>query len=700
LAVENQNPVAAPEMKPLCPEGQVPVAIQDPRYFHKGNPLIGPYAAPGPEHELPREFVKRNLLLTFDYVYGRGEGGSTQPNSRSAASPPVPPCMGVVWFGACYYYASAGEQPLSVDGGGMTLEIVSPLVDSGNSGGHSIGEIAAQSPGVAGGSLDDVEMGFSVSLSQWGDNNVHLIVYHWVDGAETCYNTCDWNQYSSTYFPGMDLSPLIGQQAYIGWVQYQGAWWAWFNGQWLGYINDSAWTNNFTKSTTIQWYGEVAVVNGIPPRTQMGNGQFPEMTTAASMSNLCGVDANAWVCDYDDYQSAFATQPSYYNILNNTSFGAVRYGGPGQTVGEIPIVAVTPSATNITTVQAIMVTVAISGGTGNPTPTGTVTLTSGSYTSPATTLANGGASIPIPAGSLAVGNDTLTVNYAPDVASAWTYNYASGTATISVSSVNAIVPAINFRASPNPILVQNAVTLTATVTSSAGTPTGSVTFSDSGTTLGTANLNGGVAALAISTLAVGSHSITAAYGGDGNFSSVSSTAVSETVEDFALTIGGSGSSQTAQPGGTATYTLLMSPSGGTTFPAAVTFSTSGAPTGFTATFSPSSLAAGGSATNVALTIQVSVTATLDKSRQPGRGLPLVALGILVLPFVAGIKRRGNGLRLALIVMIVALSTLTGCGGGGNGSSSGGSSQPQTYNITVTATSGTLSHSTTVTLTVE
>jgi hypothetical protein len=103
-------------------------------------------------------------------------------------------------------------------------------------------------------------------------------------------------------------------------------------------------------------------------------------------------------------------------------------------------------------------------------------------------------------------------------------------------------------------------------------------------------------------------------------------------------------------------------------------------------------------------IQVPLSAMLEKSRQPGKGLPMVALGILVLPFVAGIKRSSNGLRrLALIVMIVAgiggLSTLTGCGGGGGSSGSGGS-QPQTYNITVTATSGTLSHSTTVALTVQ
>src|ERR1700690_2218735 len=46
------------------------------------------------------------------------------------------------------------------------------------------------------------------------------------------------------------------------------------------------------------------------------------------------------------------------------------------------------------------------------------------------------------------------------------------------------------------------------------------------------SLTGGTATLTTSTLSVGSHSITAAYGGDGNFNSVSSTAAGETVEDF------------------------------------------------------------------------------------------------------------------------------------------------------------------------
>jgi hypothetical protein len=104
-----------------------------------------------------------------------------------------------------------------------------------------------------------------------------------------------------------------------------------------------------------------------------------------------------------------------------------------------PTVAVTPSASNITTAQPLTATVAVSGGTGNPTPTGTVKITSGTYTSAATALASGSVQINIPAASLAAGSDTLTATYTPDSAGSSTYTTASGTSSaITVATVSAV----------------------------------------------------------------------------------------------------------------------------------------------------------------------------------------------------------------------------------------------------------------------
>ena len=63
----------------------------------------------------------------------------------------------------------------------------------------------------------------------------------------------------------------------------------------------------------------------------------------------------------------------------------------------------------------------VSGGSGNPTPTGTVTFISGIYTSPAVALSNGSAPIVVPAGSLALGTDQFEIIYAPDAASSSLY---------------------------------------------------------------------------------------------------------------------------------------------------------------------------------------------------------------------------------------------------------------------------------------
>jgi hypothetical protein len=101
-----------------------------------------------------------------------------------------------------------------------------------------------------------------------------------------------------------------------------------------------------------------------------------------------------------------------------------------------PTVTVTPSPSSITTAQALSAAIAVSGGSGNQVPTGLVTLSSGSYTSSATTLASGAATISVPAGSLATGTDTLTAIYAPDTAGSSTYTNATGTNTVTVTAIS------------------------------------------------------------------------------------------------------------------------------------------------------------------------------------------------------------------------------------------------------------------------
>ena len=81
-----------------------------------------------------------------------------------------------------------------------------------------------------------------------------------------------------------------------------------------------------------------------------------------------------------------------------------------------PVATVTVSLSqgSVSTVQPLIATITVSGPTGNPIPTGSVTLTSGSYSSAPTSLNNGSATITVPAGSLPIGNDMLTIQYSGD----------------------------------------------------------------------------------------------------------------------------------------------------------------------------------------------------------------------------------------------------------------------------------------------
>lgn len=208
----------------------------------------------------------------------------------------------------------------------MTNSIDSPAYVNTGGSGHTLNEIAVQG-GPNNGNI--VELGWLVSSDQEGNNNPHIFVFHWKNWVGTCYDGCGWQQWSNTYHPGMDIGGALGKQVYIGYVLYQGNWWAWFDDQWMGYFPGSEWSGQYTKTSLIQWFGEVASANGIPPQTQMGDGQLPAAANAASMATLCDVDAKAWVCWYRDQQSLSRTVAKYYDI-SRVAFGATRYGGPGQ----------------------------------------------------------------------------------------------------------------------------------------------------------------------------------------------------------------------------------------------------------------------------------------------------------------------------------------------------------------------------------
>ena len=95
-------------------------------------------------------------------------------------------------------------------------------------------------------------------------------------------------------------------------------------------------------------------------------------------------------------------------------------------------ISVTPSSSDVTDAQMVTVAVAISGTKGMP--TGSVTLSSGNWSSQQM-LSGGSVQFTIPAGTLSTGTDTLTAKYSGDSI----YAVATGTSSITVSSVIATV---------------------------------------------------------------------------------------------------------------------------------------------------------------------------------------------------------------------------------------------------------------------
>src|SRR5581483_11534494 len=81
--------------------------------------------------------------------------------------------------------------------------------------------------------------------------------------------------------------------------------------------------------------------------------------------------------------------------------------------------------------------------------------------------------------------------------------------------------------SSNPAVLNQPLTLTATITPS--TATGTVTFYDTSTLLATGNITNGVATVSVATLSAGQHSLIAYYSGDSNVAVSFSTFLTQQV---------------------------------------------------------------------------------------------------------------------------------------------------------------------------
>ena len=198
--------------------------------------------------------------------------------------------------------------------------------------------------------------------------------------------------------------------------------------------------------------------------------------------------------------------------------------------------------------------------------------------------------------SLGAGTYSVVANY-----QATTLFHSSSSAPVQLT-VLGVASTTTMTASPNPVTVTQAAAFTVKVAAAQGNhlPTGTVTLLDGGTVLKTATLDAnGSAVIPISTLSVGTHTITARYGGDANFNASSAT-VSEIVALIGAAMNLTASPNPANNGQTVTMTATVTPSlNGAALVGTVTFYDGATALGAvplngsgTATFSTSALTVG------------------------------------------------------------------------------------------------------------
>ena len=262
-----------------------------------------------------------SAFLSATFVLGLSIAGGGGPSALPAAAAdsstplPVPPGLHTPAVSYDYYYAAAATQQLDqglAKGASATLVVEAPKQVRK---GHSLAEIAVESPAM---DYSYIEAGWIVNPHQ----RPQLFIFWWDQGVPKCYNQgCGYVADG----PGLQPGATLEKHATLSltWQHKAHKWVLMVNDRRSGYYPDDQWTGDFERTGFAQVFGEVAVKDGDPVCTDMGDGKVGTDPKAATINDVAFIAGPAVTLQYD------LDDPAHNYLLDIRSDTAMGYGGPG-----------------------------------------------------------------------------------------------------------------------------------------------------------------------------------------------------------------------------------------------------------------------------------------------------------------------------------------------------------------------------------
>jgi hypothetical protein len=274
--------------------------------------------------------------------------------------------------------------------------------------------------------------------------------------------------------------------------------------------NPSTYGVGVTFTATVTANGTIApagTVNFLDGTTQIGAQTIVGTTGVATFStSSLAVGSHSITAAYvGNTNDGPATSPIYIQTVNQADTTTSVSANPSPGIAG----------------KAVALTAKVAVTTGAATVTGTVTFTDGATTLGTATVSNGAATLNQ---NFAPGVHSVVATYAGD-----TNDRGSASGALSLT-VNQAATQVALTSSAPTAQVLSAVTFKAVVSGNGGVPTGTVSFAIDGTGAGSTTLDAtGTANFNSPTLAVGSHTVVAAYAGDTNDVASASAPLTEVI---------------------------------------------------------------------------------------------------------------------------------------------------------------------------